>query len=68
MEKVQFVWFTLILFLNASESKRSVRNDDTDQRSRYTASWAVEITEGGEKMAERIARRYGFSNVGKVRP
>ena len=32
----------------------------------YTASWAVEITQGGDKMADRIARRYGFRNLGKV--
>ena len=69
MEKIQFVvWFTLFLMLNVSEGKQSLRKDETDQRSKYTASWAVEITEGGEKMAERIAQRYGFSNLGKVRP
>ena len=32
----------------------------------YTASWAVEITQGGDKMADHIARRYGFRNLGKV--
>ena len=51
-----------------SECKRRVRDNETEQLSKYTTSWVVEITEGGEKMAERIAQQYGFSNVGKVRP
>ena len=33
----------------------------------YTADWAVEIAEGGDKMADKIASRYGFQNVGRVR-
>ena len=66
MEKRQLVCLTLFLLLNVSESKGRVRNDETDQRWKYTASWAVEITGGGD-MAERIAGQYGFSNVGKVR-
>ena len=61
------MWLALFLLFNAAESERIFKNDETDQRSQYTASWAVEITEGGEKMAERIARRYGFINAGKVR-
>jgi len=67
MEKRRVVWLALFLLFNAAESGRVFRNDGTDQRSQYTSSWAVEITEGGEKMAERIARRYGFINAGKVR-
>lgn len=34
---------------------------------RYTANWAVEITEGGDEMADKIASKYGFHNLGKVR-
>lgn len=41
--------------------------EETNQRVRYTATWAVEIAEGGDKMADVIARRYGFTNLGKVR-
>ena len=67
MEKRRVVWLALFLLFNAAESERIFRNDETDRRLQYTASWAVEITEGGEKMAERIARRYGFMNAGKVR-
>ena len=40
---------------------------DVDTREIYTASWAVEITEGGDKMADKIAMRYGFQNIGRVR-
>ena len=67
MEKRRVVWLALFLLFNAAESERVFRNNETDQRSQYTASWAVEITEGGEKMAERIALKYGFINAGKVR-
>lgn len=35
-------------------------------RTFYTASWAIEITEGGAKMADVIARRNGFTNLGEV--
>ena len=40
---------------------------DRNMREIYTASWAVEITEGGDKMADRIASRYGLQNVGRVK-
>lgn len=59
------MWFPSLL-LNVSESKRRVKNDETHQWSKYTTDWAVEIMEGGEEMAEHIAQRYGFNNVGKV--
>ena len=36
------------------------------RNQRYTASWAVKI-DGGEKMADTIAKRNGFRNRGKVR-
>lgn len=45
----------------------AVENEGVNRRLRYTASWAVEIAEGGDKMADVIARRYGFRNLGKVR-
>ena len=38
-----------------------VRNKES-----YTSSWAVEITDGGEKMANIVAGRYGFKNLGKL--
>ena len=33
---------------------------------RRTNSWAVEITRGGNQMAEKIARQNGFRNLGPV--
>ena len=36
------------------------------QQVRYTASWAVQITKGGDKMADLVARRHGYRNLGKV--
>ena len=36
------------------------------QQVRYTASWAVQITKGGDKMADVVARRHGYRNLGKV--
>lgn len=35
-------------------------------RAFYTPSWAVEITKGGNKMADLVARRNGFTNLGEV--
>ena len=39
---------------------------DAAKQDIYTASWAVEIMKGGDKMADTIASRYGFQNIGKV--
>ena len=44
----------------------ALRDYNSERRAVYTASWAVEITQGGEKMAEHVAERYGFNNLGKV--
>jgi hypothetical protein len=35
-------------------------------RAYYTADWAVEVTAGGAKMADVIAKRNGFTNLGEV--
>ena len=35
-------------------------------RAYYTANWAVEITAGGAKMANLIAKKNGFTNLGEV--
>lgn len=34
----------------------------------YTNTWAVEILEGGDEMADQIAEKYGFVNRGLVSP
>ena len=50
----------------APASEAEGRDRERNQRVRYTASWAVQI-DGGEKMADTIAKRNGFRNRGKVR-
>ena len=52
--------------LHYIRAKRNDREHDTAEK-RYTSSWAVEITEGGDNMADETAARYGFRNLGKVR-
>ena len=37
------------------------------EEKRYTENWAVEIAEGGDEIAEKIAGKHGFRNMGKVR-
>ena len=44
-------------------AKRDYRHPAADV---YTASWAVEIVEGGKEMADIIASRYGFINRGSL--
>ena len=33
----------------------------------YTASWVVEITEGGKQIADSIADQFGFKNLGRLK-
>ena len=33
----------------------------------YTASWVVEIMEGGKYMADNIAHKHGFINLGQLK-
>ena len=40
---------------------------ERSHRSTYINSWAVKI-KGGERVADKVARRYGFHNLGLVRP
>lgn len=53
---------------NAVGNKRPVddRERERNQRVRYTSSWAVEITGGGSKLADAVAKRHGYRNLGKV--
>ena len=50
-----------------SEKRENLYTVQQENDQVYTASWAVEITEGGKKMADAIARRHGFINLGNVR-
>ena len=77
---VHFIAFAVIFLFVVTEcrlnendlhyirAKRNDREHDIDAaEKRYTSSWAVEITEGGDNMADETAARYGFKNLGKVR-
>ena len=69
MAVIPFALFVacLVASVNCSQAKKEKNYAvDEQQRDIYTASWAVEITEGGKKMADVIANRHGFINVGKV--
>ena len=59
---------TGLLATVCSQTANSIGEDDQDdnQSKIYTTSWAVEIIEGGEKMANTIAGRYEFINRGKL--
>ena len=66
-----FGTFAVAFLLRAAEG--SVKNQDlylhrVEEREseRYTSSWAVEIVEGGDKMADKIASKHGFRNLGRV--
>ena len=48
------------------ETEESFGQHGSIPREIFTASWAVEITEGVQKMADKIARQYGFNNLGEV--
>ena len=70
--RLLLVWLAVISSLRPAETaggKKIPAGDqerERNQRLRYTASWAVEITEGGDKAADAVARRHGYRNLGKV--
>lgn len=70
--RIMLFWLTIaISLLGSAESavgKKAPdnREQERNQRIRYTASWAVEITEGGSKAADAVAKRHGYRNLGKV--
>ena len=62
------VFIGLFLHTVAKQKENSyiVEQQSSKPNVTYTASWAVEITEGGEQMADTVAHRHGFRNLGKV--
>ena len=63
-------FFLVSLVESTVEGKRKAVDNaerERNQRVRYTSSWAVEISEGGDKAADLLARRHGYRNLGKVR-
>ena len=75
MVQLSFLWLAAVALLHAAGSSTGnkvppsdgERDRSSEQRVRYTASWAVEITDGGDKAADIIARRHGCRNLGKVK-
>ena len=47
-------------------TKNAFGHQVRSQKESYTTSWAVEITDGGETMANIVAERCGFKNLGKL--
>lgn len=46
-------------------STSSSEEDDSTSSTAYTDQWAVHIS-GGDEVANAIAARHGFTNLGKV--
>ncbi|CAJ0962979.1 unnamed protein product, partial [Mesorhabditis belari] len=67
-----FYFFQASLFLSvialcaASSDEYSLVSDRGGPRKVYTNEWAVRIAGGSTEEADRIARRYGFENKGRV--
>ena len=62
------VLFVLVILVQGAITKNSVVDQHPQRNRRETSavnSWAVKIT-GGEAAAERVARLYGFNNLGLV--
>ena len=64
------VLFVLVILVQGAITKNSVVDQHPQRNRRETSAvniWAVKIT-GGEAAAERVARLYGFNNLGLVGP
>lgn len=57
----------LLLCISVDSASLSSEDDDTEKgRSLFTDQWAVHIS-GGDQVADAIAAKHGFTNLGKVR-
>ena len=62
-------WIILLGFASTILQIRAAKENPhvtSSQKEVYTASWAVKVTEGGQKMADVIAHQHGFINLGNV--
>lgn len=61
------LWILVVLALNGLVDSVSVTSEEEDDRGTrvFTDQWAVHIT-GGDQVADAIAARHGFTNLGKV--
>ena len=64
------LWLLIGLVVSASVKSSSEENEDEDSMmtsssTTFTDQWAVHI-DGGDDIANAIAARHGFTNLGKV--
>ena len=57
-------FFLFLVLLTWDIVARAVEEEE-ERKNIYTNSWAVEIT-GGDEVANRIAEKHGFNNMGQV--
>ena len=63
MVRLSCIFLSLLVSI-ASTHDETAR--ETIQGTKYTADWVVKITEGGKEMADEMATKYGFKNLGKL--
>lgn len=56
----------LLLLVGNGLAASSSEEDDSSSSTAFTDQWAVHIN-GGDQVADAIAARHGFTNLGKVR-
>ena len=56
----------LVLAIQVIEGAKT-RGNILQDHDIYTASWVVEIMEGGEQTADDIAAQHCFNNIGKLK-
>ena len=61
MEGPKFMVLVVLIFLLLH-----VDGWEDGEDIRYTNSWAVHIEDGNAEVANRIAKRHGFTNLGQV--
>lgn len=63
-----FVVFVFVFIGPAADSASVSSSEEDDQSATklFTDQWAVHIS-GGDKVADEIAARHGFTNLGKVK-
>ena len=57
-------FFLFLVLLTLNIVARAVEEEE-ERKNIYTNSWAVEIV-GGDEVANRIAEKHGFNNIGQV--
>lgn len=58
-------WWILVVTLGLGLSRLLALEGSSVRVPIYVSSWAVRVTQGNRE-AERLARKFGFVNLGKV--